>query len=195
MTTYQTTASISAVDFKAKWQNAPFNEQQAAAEFFCDLCHMVGHVTPGEYGDPENFTLEKRVLAGRADAYKAGHFGWEFKGHKTKLPEAFNQLLQYQIYLRTPPLLVVSSFDIIRVQTNFRDLETVTHDIPVANIDQPQNLSILRNLFHNPDQLRPERTIANVTQETARLFSTIATDLESRRPSRPRRKWPNSSTG
>ena len=182
MTTYQTTASISAVDFKAKWQNAPFKEQQAAAEFFCDLCRMVGHVTPGEYGDPENFTLEKRVLAGRADAYKASHFGWEFKGNKTKLPEAFNQLLQYQVYLRTPPLLVVSSFDIIRVQTNFRDLETVTHDIPVANIDQPQNLSILRNLFHNPDQLRPERTIANVTQETARLFSTIATDLEKQTP-------------
>ena len=182
MATYQTTASISAVDFKAKWQNVPFNEQQAAAEFFCDLCRMLGHVTPGEYGDPENFTLEKRVLAGRADAYKAGCFGWEFKGHKTKFPEAFNQLLQYQVYLRTPPLLVVSSFDIIRVQTNFRDLETVTHDISVADIDQPQNLSILRNLFHDPDRLRPERTIANVTQETARLFSTIATDLEKQTP-------------
>ncbi len=179
---YQTTASITPLDFKAKWSRAGFNEQQGAQEFFLDLCGLVGHLTPAEVNDPENFTLEKRIPVGRADAYKADFFGWEFKGNSAKLPDAFNQLLQYQVYLRTPPLLVVSSFDAIRVQTNFRNLETVVYDIPVSEIDDARHLSVLRYLFHDPDQLRPQRTTARVTADTAELFHLVVQDMERQTP-------------
>ena len=58
----------------------------------------------------ERFTFERAVPGGSADAYLEGCFGWEFKGAEAQLPGAFEQLLRYQVYLRTPPLLVVSSF-------------------------------------------------------------------------------------
>ncbi|MCY3543511.1 MAG: class I SAM-dependent DNA methyltransferase, partial [Chloroflexi bacterium] len=115
-----------------------------------------------------------------ADAYLEGCFGWEFKGAETQLPGAFDQLLRYQVYLRTPPLLVVSSFQLIRVQTNFRDKETVVHDIPIAELGDPEQLRKLRNIFFDPGAFEPERTVDDVTRETARLFGRIAEDMEQR---------------
>ena len=121
-------------EFIQRWRNVGFGERQAAQTWFNDLLRVVGAPDPIEVGDPERFTFEKRVPGGSADAYLEGCFGWEFKGTETQLPGAFDQLLRYQVYLRTPPLLVVSSFQMIRVQTNFRDKETVVHDIRIAEL-------------------------------------------------------------
>ena len=57
----------------------------------------------GGYGDPEAFTFEKAVPGGFADAYYEEHFGWEFKGQDAQLDGAFDQLLRYQVHLKTPP--------------------------------------------------------------------------------------------
>lgn len=167
-------------EFIQKWRNTTFGEKQAAQTWFLDLLRVVGHPDPIEVGDPDRFTFEKFVPGGFADAYLEGCFGWEFKGAEAQLPGAFDQLLRYQVYLRTPPLLVVSSFQLIRVQTNFRDKETVVYDIPIAELGDPEQLRKLRDIFFDPGAFEPERTVEQVTRETARLFGRIAEDMERR---------------
>ena len=164
--------------FVAKWAGAGFNESQASQEMFLDICAVVGHPTPGDYGDPQAFTFEKWVPSGVADAYLEGRFGWEFKGGDAQLAGAFNQLLRYQVYLKTPPLLIVSSFDTIRIRTNFPGLETVLHEIPVADLAQAGNLEKLRDVFFAPERFRPDRSVEDVTRETASLFRDIVTEME-----------------
>ena len=167
-------------EFIQKWRSTRFGERQGAQSFFDDICRLVGHPTPGDSQDPDRFTFEKAVPGGFADAYLEGCFGWEFKGAEAQLPGAFDQLLRYQVYLRTPPLLVVSSFQLIRVQTNFRDKETVVHDIPIAELGDLEQLQKLRDIFFDPGAFEPERTVEQVTRETARLFGQIAEDMEQR---------------
>ena len=105
--------------FITKWTAAAFGERQASQEMFLDLCALVGHPTPAAYASPDAFTFEKPVPGGFADAYLENHFGWEFKGSDADLDDALNQLLRYQVHLKTPPLLIVSSFQTIRIRTNF----------------------------------------------------------------------------
>ena len=167
-------------EFIQRWRNVGFGERQAAQTWFNDLLRVVGAPDPIEVSDPERFTFEKRVSGGFADAYLEGSFGWEFKGADAQLPGAFDQLLRYQVYLRTPPLLVVSSFQMIRVQTNFRDKETVVHDIPIAELGDPEQLGKLRDIFFEPGAFEPQRTVDDVTRETALLFGQIAEDMEQR---------------
>ena len=164
--------------FIDKWQNTRFGERQAAQEWFTDLCRLVGHPTPVERNDPENYTFEKSVPGGAADAYLANHFAWEFKGRAFQLPGAFNQLLRYQVYLRTPPLLVVSSFQLIRIQTNFPGKETVVHDIPIHELLLPAQFQNLRNIFFAPQEFEPDLTPENVTEETAQLFKAVVEEME-----------------
>ena len=165
-------------EFAAKWHNSGFGESQGSPEMFLDICAVVGHPTPGEYGDPQSFTLEKWVPGGFADAYLEGRFGWEFKGSDAQLAGAFNQLLRYQVYLKTPPLLIVSSFNTIRIRTNFPGLETVLHEIPVSEMAQAGNLQKLRDAFFEPGRFRPDRSVEDVTRETASLFRDIVTEME-----------------
>ena len=164
--------------FIAKWKNVDFGEKQASQEMFLDICALVGHPTPVEYGDRDAFTFEKWVPGGFADAYLEGCFGWEFKGSDDDLEAALNQLLRYQVHLKTPPLLIVSSFRTIRIQTNFPGMETVRHEIPIVELDQPAQLRKLQWAFFSPSELRPNRTVDAVTKETADLFQAIVVDME-----------------
>ena len=165
-------------EFIAKWHNTRLTERQGAQSFFNDICELVGHPTPAEYGDSEAFTFEKSVPGGFADAYLDGHFGWEFKRYDGQLPEALNQLLRYSVYLKTPPLLIVSSFRTIRIRTNFPGMETVLHEIPVLGLAATENLRILRCAFFAPDELLPERSVDTVTRETTDLFHAIVAEME-----------------
>ena len=171
-------ARMTPAHFAAKWANVNFGEKQASQEMFLDICAVVGHPTPGDIGSPETFTFEKAVPGGFADAFLEGCFGWEFKGSDDQLTGAFNQLLRYQVYLKTPPLLIVSSFHNILIRTNFPGMETVLHTIPVAELAQAENLEKLRHSFFAPDQLRPGRSVEDVTKETATLFGDIVTEME-----------------
>ena len=165
-------------EFTAKWRNVNFGEKQASQEMFLDICALVEHATPVAYGDPGAFTFEKWVPGGFADAYYEEHFGWEFKGGDDALDDALLQLLRYQVHLKTPPLLIVSSFKTIRIQTNFPGMETVRHDIPVAALDQPEHLEKLRRAFDAPADFRPNRSLEAVTRDTAALFQSIVKDME-----------------
>ena len=165
-------------EFVAKWHNAEFGEKQASQEMFLDICRLVGHPTPVEYGNSQVFTFEKWVPGGFADAYLEEHFGWEFKGDDADLEDGLLQLLRYQVHLKTPPLLIVSSFRTIWIQTNFPGMETIRHEIPVAALDQPAHLDKLRYAFFAPVELRPDRSVDTVTRETADLFQAIVADME-----------------
>ncbi len=167
--------------FVAKWNASgglEFGEKQASQEMFLDLCALVGHPTPVAYGNADVFTFEKWVPGGFADAYLEDRFGWEFKGDDGQLDDALNQLLRYQVYLKTPPLLIVSSFRTIRIRTNFPGMETVLHEIPIVELDQEGQLTKLRNAFFAPDEFRPNRSVEDVTRETAELFRDIVADME-----------------
>ena len=165
-------------EFIAKWKDTTFGEKQASQEMFLDICKLVEHPTPVEYGDRDAFTFEKWVPGGFADAYLEERFGWEFKGDDADLDAAMNQLLRYQVHLKTPPLLIVSSFRTIRIRTNFPGMTTELHEIPIIRLDLPENLDKLRYAFHAPIEFRPDRSVDTVTRETTELFYSIVTDME-----------------
>ena len=166
--------------FIRRWRNAAFGERQGAQSFFNDLCALADHPTPAAFGNPEVFTFEKWVPGGFADAYYEEHFGWEFKGDDADLDAALNQLLRYQVHLKMPPLLIVSSFNTIHIQTNFPGMATERHVIPVAALDEREHLDKLRWAFHAPGEFRPNRTLDAATKETADLFFAIVQDMEKR---------------
>ncbi|MCY4558431.1 MAG: class I SAM-dependent DNA methyltransferase [Chloroflexi bacterium] len=171
--------SISPQEFVDRWRDAGFGERQGAQSFFNDLCGLVGHATPAAYGDPEAFTFEKAVPGGSADAYFEEHFGWEFKGQDAQLDGAFVQLLRYQVHLKTPPLLIVSSFDTIRIQTNFPGMETARYDVDIGEFTRPERLELLRDVFFAPHRFRERlRSVDAVTRETAAVFQAIVVDME-----------------
>ena len=166
-------------EFAGRWHDAGFGERQGAQSFFNDLCGLVGHATPAAYSDPEAFTFEKWVPGGFADAYFEEHFGWEFKGQDAQLDGAFDQLLRYQVHLKTPPLLIVSSFETIRIQTNFPGMETARYDVGIAELEQPDRLGLVRDAFFAPQRYRERlRSVDAVTRETASLFQSIVVDME-----------------
>ena len=166
-------------EFAGRWHDAGFGERQGAQSFFNDLCGLVGHPTPAAYSDPEAFTFEKWVPGGFADAYFEEHFGWEFKGQDAQLDSAFDQLLRYQVHLKTPPLLIVSSFETIRIQTNFPGMETARYDVGIAELEQPDRLGLVRDAFFAPQRYRERlRSVDAVTRETASLFQSIVVDME-----------------
>ena len=166
-------------EFVARWRDAGFGERQGAQSFFNDLCGLVGHATPAGYGDPEAFTFEKSVPGGFTDAYFEEHFGWEFKGQDAQLDGAFNQLLRYQVHLKTPPLLIVSSFETVRIQTNFPGMETARYDVGIGELEHPERLSLMRDVFFAPHRFRERlRPVDVVTRETAAVFQSIVVDME-----------------
>ena len=166
-------------EFAGRWHDAGFGERQGAQSFFNDLCGLVGHATPAAYSDPEAFTFEKWVPGGFADAYFEEHFGWEFKGQDAQLDSAFDQLLRYQVHLKTPPLLIVSSFETIRIQTNFPGMETARYDVGIAELEQPDRLGLVRDAFFAPQRFRERlRSVDAVTRETASLFQSLVVDME-----------------
>ena len=171
--------TITPHEFIERWSNAGFGERQGAQSFFNDLCGLVGHPTPAGYAHPEAFTFEKAVPGGFADAYFEEHFGWEFKGQDAQLDGAFDQLLRYQVHLKTPPLLIVSSFQTIRIQTNFPGMETARHDVGIDELEQPERLGLIRDVFFAPHRFRERlRSVDAVTSETAALFQSIVEDME-----------------
>ena len=173
-------------EFIAKWRRSRGQESAGAQEWFIDLCRVVEHHTPAEL-DPrqEWYTFERAVREssgrrGRADVYKRSYFAWEFKGLHRDLDEAYRQLQRYREALNNPPVLVVSDFRTIRVHTNFTNKVPVVHTILLDDLGEPEQLGILRSVFHNPDALEPEISPDDVTKATADIFAKIAASMRER---------------
>jgi hypothetical protein len=187
-------------EFKKKWSRYQGKETSGYAEHFNDLCRLLGQPTPAE-ADPSGsdfFCFQKRVIKdaelfdvekpdasapeerGFADVWKKDCFGWEYKGKKKNLDEAYKQLLRYREALLNPPLLVVCDFDRYIVKTNFNGTVQEVHEFTNDQIDRPENLRILRSLFTDPGFLKPQRTTDQVTKNLAAQIAEIAKSLQSR---------------
>ena len=194
---------MTVAEFIAKWSRFSGKEMSAYQEHFNDLCRVLAHPNPVE-SDPtgaESFCFQKRVVKdaelfgvmelfdeytaapaerGFADVWKKGHFAWEYKGPGKDLEAAYRQLLRYREALLNPPLLAVCDFQRIIVRTNFNGAVQQTYDIPLAKLDTPDNLRVLRALFFDPDSLRPDRTARQVTEELAARIGDVARSLQKR---------------
>jgi type II restriction/modification system DNA methylase subunit YeeA len=191
---------MTAAEFKKKWSRYQGKETSAYQEHFNDLCRLLGQQTPVE-ADPSGtdfFCFQKRVVKdaelfdvetpdasepkerGFADVWKKDCFGWEYKGKKKNLDEAYRQLQRYREALFNPPLLVVCDFDRYIIRTNFTGTVQDVHDFTNAEIDRPENLRILRALFSEPEFLKPQRTTAQVTEKVAAQIAAVAKSLQSR---------------
>ena len=191
---------MSPAEFRRKWSRYQGKETSAYQGHFDDLCRLLGQQTPTE-ADPtgsDSFCYQKRVVKdaqlfnlehpdsgdpterGFADVWKKGCFGWEYKGKKKNLDEAYKQLLRYREALLNPPLLVVCDFDRYIIRTNFNGTVQETYEFTNDQIDRPENLRILRALFENPDFLKPQRTTAQITKTLAEKFAKVARSLQKR---------------
>ncbi|HEY5910074.1 MAG TPA: DNA methyltransferase [Verrucomicrobiae bacterium] len=191
-------------ELKRKWSRYAGKESAAYQEHFNDLCHLLGHPTPAE-ADPtgsEAFCFQKRVVKdaelfllnddgspvgdsddperGFADVWKKGCFGWEYKGKKKNLDEAYRQLLRYREALLNPPLLIVCDFERYIIRTNFNGTVQETHEFTNDQIDRPENIRLLRAAFTDPDFLKPQRTTAQVTEQLAATIAKVAKSLQRR---------------
>jgi hypothetical protein len=192
---------VTAAEFKKKWGRYAGNETSAYQAHFEDLCRLLGQPTPAE-ADPSGrdfFCYQKRVVKdaepldlegtpdagdpterGFADVWKKAFFAWEYKGKKKSLDEAYRQLLRYRESLLNPPLLVVCDFDRYIIKTNFNGTVPDVHDFTNNQIDDPKILKLLRDVFTDPDYLRPQRTTARVTEELAEKIAAVARSLQGR---------------
>jgi hypothetical protein len=190
---------MTSAEFIRKWHRFQGKESAAYQSHFDDLCRLLEVPTPLE-ADPsgEVFCFQKRVVKdaelldletpderepderGFADVWKQGCFGWEYKGKKKNLDEAYKQLLRYRESLLNPPLLVVCDFDRYIIKTNFNGTVPETHEFTNDQLDRPEILRLLRALFEDPEFLKPQRTTAEVTENLAAQIGEIARSLQQR---------------
>jgi type II restriction/modification system DNA methylase subunit YeeA len=177
---------MTVAEFIGKWRGHTLTERAAAQTHFNDLCRLVGHPDPVS-ADPAGawFTFERGAAKagggdGWADVWKKGAFGWEYKGLHKDLDAAYLQLLRYQGALDNPPLLVTCDTDRIVVHTHFRDTPTVVRELTLEGLADPEQLSVLRSVFHEPERLRPGKTIQAITEEASRQITDIAQALRAR---------------
>lgn len=166
-------------DFVRKWRASTLKERSAAQEHFIDLCHLIGHETPGSDATGERFTFEagsskQKGGQGWADVWKRGFFAWEYKGKHANLDKAYQQLLQYRESLQNPPLLVVSDLESIVIHTNFTNTVKQQITLTLDDLLAPSGLKRLRDIFENPDAFKAPQTTAQVTEAAAREFARLA---------------------
>jgi type II restriction/modification system DNA methylase subunit YeeA len=185
---------LSLAEFVTRWKASTLTERAAAQSHFIDLCDVLRQPHPAAV-DPtgDAFTFEKHVSQtkggkGYADVWKRGYFGWEYKGKHKDLKAAYLQLNDYREDLENPPLLVVCDQNLFEVHTNFTGtrphvyrfaLDDLLSNVPTASCALPP-LDVLRDTFTDPEQLRPERAAARVTEAAAGEFAKLATSLEQR---------------
>ncbi len=189
---------MDAAQFARKWIASTATERQASQEHFLDLCALVDETTPNE-ADPTGdfYAFEKgasRTSAGDgfADVWLKDHFGWEYKGKRKDLLEAYKQLLDYHEALGQPPLLVVCDLERFEVHTKWTRFESWTYEFNLTHLtsdepvrvtgragEQPPGapsltaLQVLKALWEEPERLRPVRTTEEITEEAAQLFGDV----------------------
>ena len=161
------------VDFVNKWKDVELTERSASQSHFNDLCCVLGVPAPTDVDkDGSCYTFEKGASKssggkGWADVWYRGRFAWEYKGPHKDLDKAYDQLLRYRDNLGNPPLLVVSDLDRIIIKTNFTDTKQETHEITLEPFPDTKCHDLLRNLFENPNALKPGISRELVTEEAA----------------------------
>ena len=180
---------MDAAGFARKWIASKRTERAASQEHFVDLCRLLDEQTPNE-ADPTGdfYAFEKgaeRTSAGDgfADVWLKDHFGWEYKGKRKNLREAYKQLLDYHEALGQPPLLVVCDLERFEVHTKWTGFESWTYEFnlthltsdeavrvttsrgePAPGAESLTALEVLKALWEEPERLRPVRTTEQITR-------------------------------
>jgi len=156
-------------DLIRKWRHNTLKERSAAQEHFIDLCRVLGEPTPAD-ADPTGdwYCFERGATKstggdGWADVWKRHHFGWEYKGRKKDLDEAFGQLQRYALALENPPLLIVCDMDRFVLTTNWTNTVSEKFEFDLEGLREPGNLQKLKWAMSDPDQLRPGTTRQQLT--------------------------------
>ncbi len=172
-------------EFISKWKGHALTERAAAQEHFIDVCRLVGHPTPAEADKTgESYAFEKGVTKtgggdGFADVWKRGFFGWEYK-KKANLEKAIEQLTRYASALENPPLQVACDTDRFRIVTAWTNTLPKVIEFGLDALADPEILTTLGAVFHDPQKLKPEQTRAALTASAAKDFITIAERLQHR---------------
>jgi len=173
-------------EFLSKWRHVELKERTASQSHFNDLCSLLGIENPIA-ADPrgEWFTFEKGATKsgggeGWADVWRKGCFAWEYKGRAANLDRAFEQLLRYSIALESPPLLIVSDMERIRIHTNWTNTVQQVHEIALEDVADAGKRDLLRACFEDPVRLRPTKTRQMLTEEAASEFAALAQRLRDR---------------
>ena len=145
---------------------------------------ILRRTDPGE-SSGERYCFEKGALKssgtpGFADVWKKGHFAFEYKKKKKSLGEALKQLSQYAWNLENPPLNVVCDTNAIRIVTAWTNTPSLTFDLTLDDLADPEKFAILHAVFHDPEKLRGHMTREMLTKEAADKFSGLAERLQSR---------------
>src|SRR5487761_2657344 len=158
-------STITPQDFVNKWRQSEMKERSGYQEHFIDVCHLVGHATPGEE-DPSGtrFTFEAGATKqaggqGWADVWYKGRFALEYKGKDADLDKAYQQLLRYRESLQNPPLLIVSDFERIVIHTNFTNTVKRVETLTLDDLLIPARLELLRAAFEDPESFRAKQTV------------------------------------
>nr|WP_318248290.1 type IIL restriction-modification enzyme MmeI [Novosphingobium percolationis] len=112
--------------------------------------------------------------------WRKGCFAWEYKGKAANLDKAFDQLLRYSIALESPPLLIVSDMDRIRIHTNWTNTVQAVHEIALDDLADAAKRDLLRQCFTDPEALRPTKTRQMLTEEAAKELAALAQRLRDR---------------
>lgn len=174
------------LEFISKWRSIDLSERAAAHSHFIDLCSLLGEPSPTD-ADPtgERYCFERGAVKttgrpGWADVWKKNCFGWEYKKKRRNLKDAFVQLQQYAIALENPPLLVVSDIDRIEVHTNWTNSVGKVYGFGLDELRDAKVRDLLKCVWADPEKLRPGKTRAELTEEAAAEFATLAQRLRQR---------------
>jgi type II restriction/modification system DNA methylase subunit YeeA len=172
--------------FVEKWAASELKESSAAQEHFIDLCHLLDEPTPAEADPKGEFYCFERGASkttggeGWADVWKRHHFGWEYKGKRKNLDQAFAQLQQYAIALENPPLLVVSDMERFRIHTNWTNTISEVHELALDDLLQADKRQLLKSVLSDPRPLKPALTRDALTEKAASGFASLALSLRKR---------------
>ena len=72
----------------------------------------------------------------------------------------------------------------IRIHTQCTGHPTETHQVLLAELDQPDKRALLRRIWLDPESFRPKKTSRDITELAARSFATLADGLRKRGPAK-----------
>lgn len=175
---------MNAQEFVNIWRHNTQKETSFDREHFNNLCALINHPTPNAF-DPTGkifgfqSDLKKNTGAqGYADVWYKDHFAWEYKGSEVDFKAAFDQLLQYHGALGNPPLLIVANAHKIVIRTKFTNTPTQEYILTLDDLLTHQGLTILRNIFTNPEALKKVQSADEVSEKAAIRFGEIAGRLQ-----------------
>ena len=72
----------------------------------------------------------------------------------------------------------------IRIHTQCTGHPTETHQVLLAELDQPDKRALLRRIWLDTESFRPQKTSRDITEAAARSFATLADGLRKRGPAK-----------